>query len=501
MSNFINTNCRLLSFDALQPTPSGGQSRGPARLKVVRLFAALAGLTAGLGCLGELNTVGAEASQANWPQWRGPLGTGVAPEANPPVQWSETEHIKWKVKIPGSGSATPIVWGNRIFIQTAIPTGKKSQPAAQGTPTPPPQPPPPASPNPGPGLSERRPSGRGGMNISKPTEAYQFVILCLDRQIGTVLWQQVAREEVPHEGFKAGDGSFASASPVTDGESVFAYFGSRGLHAYSVEGKPLWNQDLGRMRIVMGFGEGSSPVLYHDTLVVNWDHEGDSFITALDKKTGKTLWKNTRPERTSWATPLVVEQDGKPQVIVSASGRVRCYDLANGNLIWECGGLTRNVIPTPVAGNGNVYAMSGFQGTALLAIRLGREGDLTGTDAIAWSYGKNTPYVPSPLLAGNRLYFFSNNREILSCFDAKNGKPLIDAQKIEGLQGVYASPVSAQGRVYLVGRNGVTVVIKQSDQLEVLATNRLDEGFDASPVPVGRELLLRGHEYLYCIAE
>jgi len=255
------------------------------------------------------------------------------------------------------------------------------------------------------------------------------------------------------------------------------------------------------MRIANGFGEGSSPALYKNTLIVNWDHEGDSFIVALDKSTGKTLWKNGRDERTSWSTPLVVEHGGKPRVVTDATSRIRSYDLATGKLIWECAGLTRNVIPSPVSGDGMLYAMSGFQGNALLAIHLGRTGDLTGTDAIAWSLKKSTPYVPSPLLYGDRLYFLAGNNGILSCFDTRVGKAPIDAERIDSLQGVYASPVGASGRVYLTGRNGVTVVIKQSDKLEKLATNQLDEKFDASPAAVGKDLFLRGHAYLYCIAE
>ena len=313
--------------------------------------------------------------------------------------------------------------------------------------------------------------------------------------------QQTAREEVPHEGFRQGDGSFASPSPITDGQHVFAYFGSRGLYCYDLEGKLQWSHDLGDMRISNGFGEGSSPALYKNTLIVNWDNEGDSFVVALDKNTGKTLWKTEREERTSWSTPLVVEHDGKPQIVTDATSRIRSYDLATGKLIWECAGLTRNVIPSPVAGDGMLYAMSGFQGNALLAIHLGRTGDLTGTDAIAWSHKKSTPYVPSPLLYGDKLYFFAGNNGTLSCFDIRAGKALIDAERIDALQGVYASPVGASGRVYLTGRNGVTVVIRQSDKLEKLATNQLEDKFDASPAVVGKDLFLRGHEHLYCIAE
>jgi outer membrane protein assembly factor BamB len=222
---------------------------------------------------------------------------------------------------------------------------------------------------------------------------------------------------------------------------------------------------------------------------------------VLDKKTGQELWKQSRDERTSWATPFVIEHNGRPQIITAASGKVRSYDLATGKVLWECAGLGSNVIPTPVAGHGMVFAMSGHQRPALLAIQLGRSGDLTGTDAIAWKLEKETPYVPSPLLSGDSLYFFSRTSGRISCYEAKTGRPRYEAMPLEALSGVYASPVMAENRIYLVGRNGATVVIKPSEKLEVLATNKLDEKFDASPAVVGKELFLRGHEYLYCLAE
>ena len=439
----------------------------------------------------------ASAPAENWPQWRGPLANGVAPAANPPSAWSETNNIKWKVKIPGNGAATPIIWGDQIFIQTAIPTGKKVEAiadkpasvAAENTRT---------NADAQPGKSGRN---RGGLGGEKPTEVYQFTLLCLDRKTGKTLWQKVAREEMPHEGYRPNEGSFASSSPVTDGKHIFAYFGSHGLYCYDLNGKLAWQKDLGKMRIKMGFGEGSSPALFGNAIVVNWDHEGSSFIVALNQATGEKLWRAAREEQTSWATPLIVPHNGKAQVITDASNKIRSYDLTSGKVIWECGGLTANVIPSPVADDTTVYAMSGFRGNALLAIRLGHTGDLTGTDAIAWSYNKSTPYVPSPLLYGQRLYFFSNNNGMISCFDTKSGKALIDAERLEDLKNVYASPVGAAGRVYLVGRNGATVVIKDSDKLEILATNKLDDSFDASPAIVGKELFLRGHESLYCITE
>jgi outer membrane protein assembly factor BamB len=255
------------------------------------------------------------------------------------------------------------------------------------------------------------------------------------------------------------------------------------------------------MQIKMTFGEGSSAALHGNTIVVMWDHEAGSFIAAFDKTNGKELWRKQREEATSWSTPLIVDYVGKTQIITAATKKIRSYDFATGDLIWECSGLFANAIPSPVTTDGLVYCMSGFQGNALLAIKLGRTGDLTGTDAIVWKYNKSTPYVPSPLLYGNRLYFLAGNNGMISCFDAKTGKQLIDAERLEAIPNVYASPIGANGRVYLPGRNGVTVVIKDAEKFEILATNKLDDGFDASPVAVGKELFLRGHENLYCIAE
>ncbi len=414
---------------------------------------------------------------SDWPQWRGPLGDGSSADADPPLTWSESSNIRWKVKLPGSGMATPIISGDRVFIQTAIPSDKTGQaPASQPV----------------------LPAGLSGMIQPASAKVCQFVLMCLDRQTGKTIWQKVAREDVPHEGHHR-DGSYASGSPCTDGKLVFAFFGSRGLYCYDVDGNLKWQKDLGRMNIKMSFGEGATPVLFGDRIIVNWDHEGECFIAAFDKETGKELWRQARDEQTSWATPLVVQHQGQTQVIVAATRKIRGYDFQTGKQLWQCGGMTANVIPCPVAGDGIVYAASGFRGAALLAIRLGRGGDLDGTDAIAWKLSKNTPYVPSPLLYNGRLYFFNGNNGTLSCYEAASGKPLIDAHRLDDLAGVYASPVGAAGRVYLTGRNGTSIVIKCSDKLEVLATNHLDESFTASPALAGKDFFLRGREYLYCV--
>lgn len=342
--------------------------------------------------------------------------------------------------------------------------------------------------------------GGGAKAEPAPREPYRFVLMCLDRNTGKTLWQRAVSEQIPHEGRHA-TGSFAASSAVTDGEHVIAFFGSRGLACYDLNGVEKWKKELGQQRTRNGFGEGATPALHGNFVVVPWDHEDPGFIAAFDKRTGDEIWRQKRDEPTGWSTPLVVEHTGKAQVILGGTNRTRSYDLATGKQIWECEGLTVNVIPSAVTKDGVVYITSGYQGSKLLAIKLGGTGDLTGTPNILWRVDRSTPYVPSPLLSGNRIYFYASNNGILSCHDILTGKAHYSAQRVEGLGGVYPSPVAAAGRVYLTGRAGNCVVIKDADQLEVIATNTLAEPIDASPAIVGKQMFLRSHESLYCIAE
>lgn len=443
-------------------------------------------LFSGAALWGATSILAAASAAGNWPAWRGPQFTGVAPAANPPVEWSEENNVRWKVKTPGKGTATPIIWGNQVFILAAIPVEGSAAPA--------PQPPPQQRPGPG-----GRGPGRGGFGGATPTEAQQFVVLSYDRANGRELWRKVVREQIPHAGHHR-DHGHASASPVTDGEVLIAHFGSFGTYGLSLQGELLWATDLGDMQTRSSFGEGSSPALDGERIFVLWDHEGDDFIVALDRKSGKELWRTARDEPTGWCTPLVVEHGSRKEVIVNGTNRIRSYDAVTGKLLWECGGQTQNVIPSLVSAAGVVYAASGFRGSALQAIQLGRSGDLTGTDAVLWEHNRNTPYVPSPLLHEGLLYFFAGNNATLSVFAAKDGTADVNGEQLDGLLGVYASPIAAAGRVYLLGRNGVASVLKAGPQVEILATNRLDDGFDASPAAAGDELFLRGRESLYCLA-
>jgi outer membrane protein assembly factor BamB len=285
-----------------------------------------------------------DAAAHQWPQWRGPLATGVAPHADPPVEWSEDRNVRWKIALPGKGHSTPIIWEDHVFVTTAVPYGTARAPEYSGAP--------------------------GGHDEVPITHRHRFMVIALDRRHGRILWERILREDLPHQGGHR-TASLASASPVTDGEHLFTYFGSWGLYGLDLDGALLWEVDLGRLNTLHGHGEGSSPALYGETLIINWDHEGDSFIVAFDKRTGKQRWKTPRERASSWTTPIVVEQDGRAQVVVSGSNRVRGYDLASGVMIWECSGLSKeNVASSPVAGHGMIFTGSTYDRPGLLAVRL-----------------------------------------------------------------------------------------------------------------------------------
>ena len=417
---------------------------------------------------------GADAEN-QWPAWRGPLATGAAPHGNPPLDWSEKENIRWKVELPGRGHSTPIVWGDRVFLTAAVPYGDELEPKYSGAP--------------------------GAHDNLPVTRHHEFVVFALDRADGKLLWNLTVRKELPHEGGHV-SASLASGSAVTDGEHLFAFFGSRGLYCLALDGRLRWEKDLGRMQTKHGHGEGSSPVLYGDTLVVNWDHEGASFVAAYDKRTGQQRWMAERDEVTSWATPIIVEHEGRPQLIISGTGRVRGYDLETGEVIWECGGLSANIVASPVAADGMVFAGSSYEKRALLAIRLdGAAGDITDTDQVVWQRRHGTPYVPSPLLSEGALYFLSHYQGILTRVDARTGEDRPGAFRLGSLRSIYASPVAAAGRIYITDLDGATLVVSGGEIPRALALNQLDDSFSASAAIAGDEIYLRGERYLYCIAE
>jgi len=441
----------------------------------------LSGLVVTVCLLGLASTTGICGTQGSsyWPTWRGEDCDGISKVGNPPVTWSETENIKWKVKLVGDGSdSSPIIWKDRIYFQTAIKTDvvAKSADAEAKTKT------------------ERRFGG------TPPTHTYRFVLVALDRNSGNLIWQKTVREMLPHEGHH-GDHGFASFSPVTDGKHIWANFGSRGIYCFDMAGNTKWSRDLGNLHTARSFGEAGSLAVAEDAVILVRDHEGDSAIVTLNRHTGETIWEKRRDEPTSWATPFVIDVKGKKHVIVNATNRIRSYDLRTGDVIWQAGGNTRNVIPTPVAGSGTVYCASGFRGSSLQAIDVFRTGELTNTDAIKWHVKEATPYVPSLLLYRDRVYAVMGNSGVISCYNAKTGEPHFFKERLKGINGIYASPAAAADRVYIVGRNGVSYVLKPSNELDVLAANKLEDRFDASPAFAGNEIYLKGRSHLYCIAD
>lgn len=402
-----------------------------------------------------------------WGHWRGPLGNGTAPNAKPPLTWDDNTNVAWKTPVPGRGSSTPVVWGDRVFVLTAIDTGRKADPKDV--------------PKADPKFQKR---------TTPPGTYYQFVVLCVDRKSGSILWQKTAAERVPHEGHHDSH-SYAAGSPMTDGKRLYVSFGSFGVYCYDFDGNLLWSKEMPRLETRLGWGEASTPVVHEGKVYLTWDQEGPSFLTALEAATGKTIWKTDRDEVSSWATPLVVKNKGVTQLLLPGTKKVRSYDAATGKELWTHDGLTVNCIPSPVIKDGVAFIMSGYGKAA--------GGAYTLDGKQLWKFEQGTPYVPSPVLVGDRLWFTLANNAFVSCVDAASGKVLIDRARLAALKTLYASPVAADGRIYIVDREGTAVVLRQSDKLEVLATNRLGEGVDASPVLVGKQLLLRGEKHLWCI--
>ncbi|MGY8769786.1 MAG: outer membrane protein assembly factor BamB family protein [Pirellulales bacterium] len=465
--------------------------------------------------------IGAQLSADNWGHWRGESGNGVSTEAKPPTEWSDTKNVKWKVVVPGRGSGSPVIWGDQVFVVTAVNEKGQSQPAARSQKPEGTRPPQGGRPQ---GSGGGRPSGVGGRPSggrpgggrpgggrpgggrpgsggSSELSELQFKLLCFDRNTGELQWEQTVVTAKPHQGTHSTNG-FASASPCTDGKHVYAHYGSRGLYCYTMDGKLVWKRDeLGKMETRNSFGEGSSPTIEGDKIIVPWDHEGQSYVYALNKQTGKTLWKTQRDEPTCWATPLVVEHKGKKQVILNGQTCARGYDLETGKELWRCAGQTDRPAASPVASDGLVIVGSGFRGYYMGAFRLDGQGDIEDSKSVEWTLGQNTPDIASPLLSSGRVYFYKGKSGILSCVDAATGEAHYTAERIDGLSSIYASPIAAGGYVYLTGRSGTTVVIDDSSKLNVVSTNSVGETVDATPAPVGNQLFIRGEKHLFCIGE
>lgn len=430
----------------------------------------------------------------NWQMWRGRNNSGMA-AGTAPTTWSADKNIKWTADIPGLGHSTPLVWDDRIFVTTAVPTEslaaaaeRNAQIAREG------------AAEVGQRGVRRRRAGRSAGTAAGVE--HRFLVLAIDRETGRRIWERNPTTTRPHEGYHRRYGSFASPSPVTDGERLYAPFGSRGLYTYDLDGNLLWEKDFGvPMRMAGTFGEGRSPALHGETLLLVFDQQGQSFISALDKRTGKQLWRRDRDERSSWSQPLITEFDGRTQAIISASGKIRSYDLETGDVIWECAGLGSNVIPAVIRDGEIIYAMSGHRDPNLLAIRLGGEGDITDSDHVIWTNQRGNAYTPSAVLNEGILYVVTD-RGLISAFDAKTGEPHYQQQRLPNPYSLKASPVGADGRLYVATEQGDVVVVKMGQAYEVVAINPIDgETFIGSPVIADGEIYLRGRNTLYAVSD
>lgn len=431
--------------------------------------------------LGGLNAPGAADPAGNWPQFRGPGARGVAANPDVPDHWSASENVAWKAEIPGRGWSSPIVWGERVFVTTAISSGAGEEP--------------------------RKGLYLGGERPNAPRPEHEWKVLCLDLSSGQTRWEGLLHKGPPPQPIHLKN-TFASQTPVTDGEHVYAYIGNVGVFCLDFEGRPLWSKPLEPHKTRSSWGPAASPALHRDALYILNDNDEHSCLMALDKRTGRELWQTERAEKSNWSTPFVWENDQRTEIVTAATGGVRGYDL-DGKLIWWLQGMSSITIATPYADGGLLYVSSGFvvdRSRPLYAIRPGASGDIslpagqTTNAAIAWCQPLAAPYNPTTLVYDGRLYVLYDFG-LLSAFDARTGKLLFDREKLP--QGLHftASPWAGTGRVYCLNEDGLTFVVRAGGEFELLHTNKLadDDMCMATPALAGDRLLIRSAHRLYCI--
>lgn len=421
---------------------------------------------------------------AHWPQFRGPDSLGTSDGTNLPDTWSETENIRWRRDIPGRGWSSPIVWGNKIFLTTAINTGESEEP--------------------------KRGLYFGGNRTEPPKSVHQWKVFCLDLETGDVVWERLAHEGVPESPHHIKN-SLASETPVTDGQRVYAYFGNLGLFVYDLDGNPLWTKRFPVYPMRYGWGTAASPVLHGERIYIVNDNDEESFLVALDKSTGEEVWRVDRPdEKSNWATPYIWENEVRTEIVTPGTVKTRSYDL-EGKLLWEFSGMSSITIPTPFSKDGLLYVGSGYvldQLRPIYAIRPGASGDITldedetSSDAIAWVNRTACSYNPTPVLYGDHIYVLLD-RGFFACYDARTGEEVYGKQRIAGAQGFTSSPWAYDGKIFCLDEYGVTFVIEAGPEYKLLHTNSLaeEEMAMATPAMVGDKLLIRTDERIYCIQQ
>jgi outer membrane protein assembly factor BamB len=439
-------------------------------------LALAAGLVAGA------RDAGAVEPSYNWPQWRGPAGQAISTDSRVPLEWSATENVLWKTPIPGRGHSQPIVWGNRVFLTTAI----------EGDVVP------------GAAAVKHMDEGKEFLHPDAvgADKKHTFKVLALDADSGKLLWERTAWEGTPYDD-RHKKSSYAAPTPVTDGRLVYAYFGAEGLYAYDFDGKLAWTAVPGKIA-TLGLAVGTSPLLHGDLVILQCDEDNgqNSFVVAYDKKTGKEAWRVARPVQVSWSTPVIVEarEPARAELVTTGSEWVIAYDPATGKELWRTKGVASNVIPSAVTAPDLVIVSAGYPEKVAMAIRPGGSGDLTGTSRILWKYTKGTAYVPSPILVGDYVYLVTD-KGLVTCLDARTGEVKYEGGRVPVPATFTASPVAVDGRLVWVSEDGDAYVIKPGPVHEVVRTNPLGEAVYASPAIAQGRLFLRGAQHLYCIGK
>jgi len=417
----------------------------------------------------------------HWPQFRGPESNGVAADGNLPESWSATRNVVWKTEIPGSGWSSPIVWGDRIFVTSVISTVAPETPKK--------------------GLYF------GGNRENIPADEHRWVLYAVDFAGGKIIWEREVHRGSPQSSHHLKN-TYASETPVTDGERVYAYFGGVGLFVFDMAGKPVWSQRWEPYHTRYGWGTAASPVLYKDRIYIVDDNDDHSFLAALDKRTGKQIWRVERDEGSNWSTPYIWENERRTEIVTAGTRKVRSYDL-DGKLIWEFGGMSSIVIPTPFAEHGLLFVTSGYVGDAVrpvFAIRPGARGDIslkdgeTNNESIAWYQRQAGPYNPSPLVYGD-YYYTLLDRGILMAHDARSGREIYGKQRIDPEASAFtASPWAYNGKIFALSEDGDTFVVQAGPEFKVLGKNPLNEMCMATPAIARDSLIIRTASKIYRIA-
>ena len=413
---------------------------------------------------------------ANWPQWRGPEASGVSLESSLPMEWSETKNIAWKTELPGRGNSQPVIWGNKIFLTAEEDTG--DAPSNYKPPV-------------------HHINGEVFLHPDSVgvNKLHRLSVIALDKGSGKILWKKAAYEGTVSD-YRHKKGSYASPTPIVDGKTVFAYFGNEGLFAFDFDGKHLWSYQTEKVK-TLGMGPGTSPAMNGNLLFLQSDdseHTG-STISAIDKRTGKRVWKTERKEMfVSWSTPVIADANGGKELITTSMQSVVAYDPATGEELWRAPGVKGHAIATPVIGHGMAFLAAGYPVKYTYAVKLGGNGEATPV----WSYDKGTAYVPSPILLGE-YYYVMSDKGLLTCFDARTGEVKYEGKRPSKPGTFSGSPVAAGGKILITSEDGDTYIIKAGPEHEILAVNTVGEPVYASAAIADGRIYLRGEKHLFAI--